>query len=108
MHIYGPSAAISLEPDASLRIRARHHVEIVCLSGLLWVTRTGDVRDLFVSSGESLRVAPVGLTLVTALEHSLLRARELPAPATRWRWRAAARPCRTADASALALKNHPG
>jgi hypothetical protein len=103
MHIYGASAAISLEPDASLRIGSRHHVEIVCLSGLLWVTRTGDVRDLFVSCGESLRLAPTGLTLVTALEPSMLRAREVHAYERTWGWLRASRPSRAVAAAPLSL-----
>jgi Protein of unknown function (DUF2917) len=51
-------------------------VEIGCLSGLLWITQPGDPRDLFVAAGQSVRVAPSGLTLVTAIELAVLRAGE--------------------------------
>jgi hypothetical protein len=85
MQIHGANAAINLEAEQSLRIQSRNHVEVVCLSGLLWVTQPGDVRDLFVAPGEPLRLAASGLTLVTAMVPSVLRAREVPAVAG---WRA--------------------
>jgi hypothetical protein len=97
MQIHGVNAAINLEAEQSLRIQSRNHVEIVCLSGLLWVTQPGDTRDLFVASGESLRLVPSGLTLVTAMVPSVLRAREMPALGgtrawQRWRSRSVAPP----------------
>lgn len=79
MQIHGVNPAISLEAEQSLRIQSRNHVEIVCLSGRLWVTQPGDARDLFVAPGAPLRLAPSGLTLVTALVPSVLRAREVAA-----------------------------
>jgi hypothetical protein len=85
MQIHGANAAISLEAEQSLRIQSRNDVELVCLSGLLWVTQPGDVRDLFVVPGEPLRLAASGLTLVTAMVPSVLHAREMRAVAG---WRA--------------------
>jgi len=88
MQIYGVSVAISLEPEQSLRIQSRNCIEISCVSGLLWVTQPGDARDLFVASGESLRLVRSKLTLVSALVPSTLQAREVTAVAARraWRW----------------------
>lgn len=87
MQIHAMHAAISLEPEQSLRIESRREVEIGCLSGLLWVTQPGDPRDLFVAAGQSVRVAPSGLTLITATQSAVLRAVELtPARGTSgWR-----------------------
>lgn len=104
MVLHGTSAAVSLEPEASLRIRSRRDVEIACLSGVLWVTRAGDMRDLFVSAGESLRLAPCALTLVTALEPSSLRAREVPPVTSRRRWLRAPRWWRAAATEAVASR----
>jgi hypothetical protein len=42
-------------------------------TSVLWVTQEGDLRDLFLASGESLRLTGRGLTIVTALEPSLVR-----------------------------------
>jgi hypothetical protein len=87
MQIHGANAAISLEAEQSLRIESRNDVEIVCLSGRLWVTQPGDARDLFVAPGEPLRLVPSGLTLVTAMVPTVLHARELPAVAGGRAWR---------------------
>jgi Protein of unknown function (DUF2917) len=88
MQIHGVNTALSLEAEQSLRIQSRSHIEIACLSGLLWVTQPGDARDLFVASGESLRLARSKLTLVTAMVPSVLRAREVITVGSRrtWRW----------------------
>jgi Protein of unknown function (DUF2917) len=88
MQIYGVGAAIGLEAEQSLRIESRNQVEIACVSGLLWVTQPGDTRDLFVASGESVRLVRSRLTLVSAMVPSMLRAREVAPAAGRraWRW----------------------
>jgi DUF2917 family protein len=59
---------LALEREASLRVEPGTRVEITCLSGVLWVTQERDLRDLFLGPGESFRLLPRGLTLVTALE----------------------------------------
>jgi hypothetical protein len=64
---------IALENETSVRVKAGTAVEIACVSGVLWVTQEGDVRDMFLAPGESLRLAGRGLTIVTALEPSLVR-----------------------------------
>ena len=73
MHIDGTAAMIALERETSLRVEPGTHVEIACVSGVLWVTQQGDLRDLFLGPGESLVLLPRGRTLVTALEPSLVR-----------------------------------
>jgi hypothetical protein len=64
---------IALEPEASLRVEPGTRVELVCLSGVVWITQQGDPRDLFLAPGESLTLLSRGRTLVTALESSLVR-----------------------------------
>jgi hypothetical protein len=64
---------IALEREASLRVEPGTRVELVCLSGVVWITQQGDLRDLFLAPGESLRLLSRGRTLVTALEPSLVR-----------------------------------
>lgn len=104
MRIHGVNATISLLPEGSLRIQSGRGVEIRCLSGLLWVTQAGDARDLFAASGQALRLVPRGLTLVTALEPSLLHAQELPALARRRAWRWPWRVVRSPVATPLVLR----
>jgi Protein of unknown function (DUF2917) len=74
MRLEGTAAMIALEREASVRVEPGARIEIVCLSGVLWVTQEGDCRDLFLAPGESLELFPRGATLVTALEPSTLRA----------------------------------
>ena len=83
---------IALEREASVRVEPGTRIEIVCLSGVLWVTQEGDYRDLFVAPGESLELLPRGATLVTALEPSTLRAVDRGARRSLWRgWWGSAR-----------------
>jgi len=64
---------VALENESSVRVKAGTAVEIACVSGVLWVTQEGDLRDMFLAPGESLRLVGRGLTIVTALEPSLVR-----------------------------------
>jgi hypothetical protein len=64
---------IALEREASLRVEPGTRVEVACLSGVVWITQQGDLRDLFLAAGESLALLPRGRTLVTALEASMVR-----------------------------------
>ena len=64
---------ITLEVERSLRIEPGMPIEITCLSGVLWVTQEGDVRDLFVAAGDSLMLSARGVGVVTALERSCVR-----------------------------------
>jgi hypothetical protein len=73
MRIDGTAAVLALEREASLRVEPRTRVEVTCLSGVLWVTQEGDWRDLFLGPGESFKLLPRGVTLVTALESATVR-----------------------------------
>ena len=82
---------IALEREASLRVESGSRVEIVCVSGVLWVTHEGDARDLFLARGESLVPPAHGVTMVTALESATVRVLDYSAPkitvstwSTRW------------------------
>jgi len=87
MQIHGTDAVLNLAAEQCLRITSRGPIEVECLGGLLWVTQSGDARDLFVASGGALRLLPGELTLVTALQPAALRVRELPLVAGAPRWR---------------------
>lgn len=43
---------------------------ISCLSGTLWVTQEGDLKDYIVESGRSFWVTRPGTVIVQALDHS--------------------------------------
>lgn len=64
---------ISLTAERSLRIRAKSRTRIGCESGLVWLTRAGDPRDLFLSRGEFIELAPgPGVIIATALEPAVI------------------------------------
>jgi len=75
---------IALEREASLRVEPGTRVEIACLSGVLWITQEGDARDLFLASGESLRLLSRGRTMITALEPSMIRVADVPRVLHAW------------------------
>jgi hypothetical protein len=79
MHILGCDAMLILPAEKSLRIERNSQVRITCLSGLLWVTQEGDLRDLFALPEESLEFKRGGVVLITALEPSVVSTCEIPA-----------------------------
>jgi hypothetical protein len=62
---------IELQTEDCLPVTARQASRVVCQAGVLWITREGDPRDLFLTAGEWAEVG-AGLTLVSALEPSAL------------------------------------
>jgi hypothetical protein len=64
---------IALTAERSLRIRAKRRTCIGCQSGLVWLTRAGDPRDLFLARGEFIELAPgPGVIIATALEPAVI------------------------------------
>src|SRR5262245_29695608 len=63
----------------ALAQRGIHRVEdgagalIECLSGVLWITQSGDHRDITLSAGEDFRLDRDGLAIVYGLEPARLR-----------------------------------
>ena len=99
---------IALEREASVRVEPGTRIEVVCLSGVLWVTQEGDYRDLFLAAGESLELGARGATLVTALECSTLRAVDRGTRRSLWRgwWRSAKRTTAVVIKPSAALLNY--
>lgn len=99
---------IALEREASVRVEPGTRIEVVCMSGVLWVTQEGDYRDLFLAAGESLELLPRGATLVTALEPSTLRAIDRGARRSLWRgwWGSAKRTTAVVIKPSAALLNY--
>ena len=77
---------IALDAESLLRIEHAAILEIECLSGVLWITREGDVCDRFIGPGESFNPSGRGVTLATALERALVRVVERPAARERTSW----------------------
>ena len=64
---------LDLPPAQILRLPAAAGVTISCDGGTLWVTQEGCVRDEFLSAGESLQVASIGVTLAEAIGNTAAR-----------------------------------
>jgi hypothetical protein len=65
-------AAIFLEEDALLKIRRGQGQSLLVVEGLVWVTQTGDPRDVFLAPNEFFVLNGPGRTIVQALEPSRL------------------------------------
>jgi hypothetical protein len=83
MRIDAGVAVFALEREQSLRIEPGVRVDIGCAAGVLWVTQEGDMRDLFLARGESLRLIPRGTAIITALEPARVGVTDLRAHRTR-------------------------
>ena len=71
---------VGLEREESLRVEGGTQLEVACLSGVVWITQAGDLRDLFLAPGESLRLGLRGLVLITALEPAAVNVRQVRVP----------------------------
>ncbi|MEO5883643.1 MAG: DUF2917 domain-containing protein [Caldimonas sp.] len=66
------------------RIRRVHHPlghRVECVSGTLWVTQDGDLRDIVLSAGESFAFDQRGGALISALDDARFLLLETCAPA---------------------------
>ena len=57
----------SLPRHVSLGLQRRAGDRIECVSGAVWVTQDGDLRDIVLNAGESFRLDRNGRALVSAL-----------------------------------------
>jgi hypothetical protein len=62
---------ITLDVQESMCIRPTRRMRISCLSGRVWLTCEGDVRDSFLGHGDCAEVES-GLTMLTAIEPAVL------------------------------------
>ena len=76
MDIALDSSPITLPRGVLLRIRDGQGTRIACHDGALWITQEYVLEDHVVKSGESFVIERPGLTLVTALEPSLVAVAE--------------------------------
>jgi hypothetical protein len=67
---------IVIERNRTVALADARDVEIVCLSGCLWLTEDRLLEDHILQTGESRTIRNRGRVLVTALESSSMRALE--------------------------------
>lgn len=66
------------------RIRRVHHAlgqRVECLSGTLWVTQDGDIRDIVLGAGDAFAFDRPGDALISALDDSRFLLLETCGPA---------------------------
>jgi hypothetical protein len=66
---------VRLEPKSGLSLRNAAGTEITCMSGCIWLTMEGDSRDITLAAGDAHTIERDGLTLVSALESSVVNVR---------------------------------
>ena len=64
---------ISLEAGELLRLEEPEGVNLRCESGRLWMTHENDLRDHWISRGETARLTAAGATLIEATTLTTLR-----------------------------------
>ena len=82
-------ARVCLESGRGLSFRDAAGVVLTSLTGRAWLTMEGDPRDFDLRPGVAYRIERDGLTLVNALEPSLVEVRVPHAPPSLWRDRLA-------------------
>jgi Protein of unknown function (DUF2917) len=80
-------ANIALEARHAMSLTDAVGAQVALLKGHVWLTTDGDVRDIFLAPGEVHSIQRGGLTLINAVEPSVLHV-QAPRPAQpRWkRW----------------------
>ena len=69
------NANVRLEPRREISLHDAAGVELTCLTGQVWMTMEGDTRDITLSIGDQHTIERNGLTLVNAIEPSLVHVR---------------------------------
>jgi len=76
---------LGLETDQLVAVRDGKGVQLVCLSGTLWITQEDSTKDVILEAGQSAVIDNPGLTLVMALSPSTLRVTEQRTAAGLWK-----------------------
>lgn len=76
------SGEICLRDNQPLRLDGARGLRIECMVGMIWITETGHPDDIFLSAGQSYRLAGNGISLVESIGDGRIR---LAPPARRFR-----------------------
>ena len=72
-------ANIALDAHRALSLKDAAGAEVEVVAGHVWLTMDGDLRDIFLVPGESHSIGRDGLTIINAVEPSLVHV-EPPQP----------------------------
>ena len=68
MNIELHSSTVTLPPTSVIAVQDGAGTRIRCLSGVLWVTQEGELKDSIVRAGDMLTLHKPGRTVISALE----------------------------------------
>ena len=74
----------NLDAHASLALRDAGGRTIRCVSGSVWLTMEGDIRDVVLAAGESFVVDRDGVTILAAQQRSVVEISAANQPRTWW------------------------
>jgi DUF2917 family protein len=78
-------ANFALDARRMMALTDAEGAEVKVLTGQVWLTTDGDLRDFFLTPGDAHRIGRDGLTIINAFEPSLVHV-EPPQPRPAW-WR---------------------
>jgi DUF2917 family protein len=78
-------ANFALDARRMMALTDAEGAEVKVLTGQVWLTTDGDLRDIFLAPGDAHSIERNGLTLVNAIEPSVVHV-EAPQPRPAW-WR---------------------
>ncbi len=85
MQIELRQANIALAPRNAMALTDAAGVEVECLKGQVWLTMDGDRRDIFLEPGDAHSIERNGLTLINAIEPSVVHVQPPRARPAAWR-----------------------
>lgn len=85
MQIELRQANITLGPRHAMALTDAAGAEVECLTGQVWLTMDGDRRDIFLEPGDAHSIERDGLTLVNAIEPSVLHVQPPRAQPAAWK-----------------------
>ena len=68
MQIELNSSTLNLSPAGVIAVQDGAGTRVLCLSGILWVTQEGELKDSIVRPGDVLTLRKPGRTVISALE----------------------------------------
>jgi len=87
MQIALTQASITLERYHALSMTDAAGAEVEVRTGQVWLTMDGDARDILLAPGDTHAIQRDGLTLISAIEPSVVRVQHpLPQPSAWSRW----------------------
>jgi hypothetical protein len=67
MKIESGSAEFFLKANQPISLRSARNIKVVCTSGIIWITVSGQTKDTFLSSGQFFQIPNNALTVIESI-----------------------------------------